>query len=498
MDAERASGAATRRRERRLRSMLRHERMAVAMALAEALHHSSGTTPSLRDTRVVEGAKNDASRGQKTVTRAREGEVREEHLAQQRQTQLPPGIRPALLVEVHPQGCVERHIVEDPSELAPLVQILDAPVPQMVDSALDFFRRLDLPVAEQVIDVPMISSSSSCPSRAALSEPLMVEQLVEVPTIISYSSLQRSVEHRVVIPVPGGGGPSYGLQGFFSGQSSTAVPSFSRIPERSVEQIVDLSSEECISERIVETSAFPSSKKRSSERILEQITVPSSEERSSQRIVEQLVDISSGGLSPGVFSASSAGAADEGPAGRGSGMGKARFAGKVAPRALSSRGKAGFAGEDAPRGSSSCGKAGSTGDDAPRVFSSRGKAGSNGDDAPRALSSRGKAVFFEHCEFFILFDGKWESQGRGIAKLIQHSSGAQFFEFWKNEQMWYDDVIHRVGADVLVLKPVGRSARAWSRMDPDFAGGPSEYRHAVRFSSPELARRFYAVWMGSG
>ena len=52
-----------------------------------------------------------------------------------------------------------------------------------------------------------------------------------------------------------------------------------------------------------------------------------------------------------------------------------------------------------------------------------------------------------------------------------------------------DDDIHRVGADGLVLKP-------W--MDPEFAGGPSEYRHAVRFSSPELARRFYAVWMGSG
>ena len=172
------------------------------------------------------------------------------------------------------------------------------------DSALDFFRRLDLPVAEQVIDVPMISSSSSCPSRAALSEPLMVEQLVEVPTIISFSSLQPTLFGKAF---PGGGGLSSGLQGFSSGQSSTAVPSFERIPERFVEQIVDLSSEERISERIVETSAFPSSKKRSSERILEQITVPSSEERSSQRIVEQLGDISSGGLSPGVSSASSAG-----------------------------------------------------------------------------------------------------------------------------------------------------------------------------------------------
>ena len=200
----------------------------------------------------------------------------------------------------------------------PYVQILDAPVPQMVDSAMDFFRRLDLPVPEQVIDVPMISSSSSCPSRAALSEPLMMEQLVEVPTIISYSSLQRS---GVDFPVPGGGGPSSGLHGFLPRQCSTASPSSTeRISERIVEQIVDHSSEERISERIVETSAFPSWSKK----------------RSSQRIVEQLVDISSGGLSPGVFSASSAGAADEGPAGRGSGMGKARFAGVVAPRALSS------------------------------------------------------------------------------------------------------------------------------------------------------------------
>ena len=44
MDVERdeggGTGSARRRRERRLRSMLRHERMAVAMAVAEATHHS--------------------------------------------------------------------------------------------------------------------------------------------------------------------------------------------------------------------------------------------------------------------------------------------------------------------------------------------------------------------------------------------------------------------------------------------------------------------------
>ena len=152
------------------------------------------------------------------------------------------------------------------------------------------------------------------------------------------------------------------------------------------------------------------------------------------------------------------GAADEGPAGRGSGMGKA-----------------GFAGEDAPRGSSSRGKA---------------RAGEPADSVDK--------FFFEYCELFIEFDGKWESQGHGIAKLVQHSLGAKFFEFWQNEQICYGDDIHRVGSDVLVLKPAGRSGRARSWMDPEFAGGPSEYRHAVRFSSPELARRFYAVWMGLG
>ena len=37
-----ARGAAWRRRQRRLRSMLRHERQTVAMELAAALHHSWG------------------------------------------------------------------------------------------------------------------------------------------------------------------------------------------------------------------------------------------------------------------------------------------------------------------------------------------------------------------------------------------------------------------------------------------------------------------------
>ena len=50
---------------------------------------------------------------------------------------------------------------------------------------------------------------------------------------------QRTLEQHVDIPVPGGGGPSFGLQGFSSGQRSTASPSRKRISERIVEQIVD-------------------------------------------------------------------------------------------------------------------------------------------------------------------------------------------------------------------------------------------------------------------
>ena len=59
--AARAGGAPQRRRARRFRSFLRHERMTVRMALAEALHHSCGVEPS---------GPNEALRGQKTASAA--------------------------------------------------------------------------------------------------------------------------------------------------------------------------------------------------------------------------------------------------------------------------------------------------------------------------------------------------------------------------------------------------------------------------------------------
>ena len=67
-----------------------------------------------------------------------------------------------------------------------------------------------------------------------------MEQLVEVPTIVSYSSLHGLVEQNVDIPVPHGrdrvGG---GLLGLHPGQSSTAFGGARYFPAATAEQIVD-------------------------------------------------------------------------------------------------------------------------------------------------------------------------------------------------------------------------------------------------------------------
>ena len=66
------SGPARRRRERRLRSMLRHEQQTVRMALAAALHHSAGSKE-----KKVELQQYAAPRGQNTSATAREEVVHE-------------------------------------------------------------------------------------------------------------------------------------------------------------------------------------------------------------------------------------------------------------------------------------------------------------------------------------------------------------------------------------------------------------------------------------
>ena len=118
------------------------------------------------------------------------------------------------------------------SAVAPMVQILDAPVPQTVDKlsdVLQFFDRLST-VPEPVIEVPKIYTED-VPMRAVLRATQLAEQLVEVPTIISNPLLsllqalleykQRTVEQNVDIPAVGGIETGGGSSGFLPGQSTS-------------------------------------------------------------------------------------------------------------------------------------------------------------------------------------------------------------------------------------------------------------------------------------
>ena len=143
------------------------------------------------------------------------------------------GSRPDRLAGVRPQERVQQHFEDQFVDTASALPILDVPVPLMGEQLVDVLHFFDalIPVAEQVIEVPKIIIER-IPPRTVVREPQLVEQLVEVPTIVSYSSLlQRTVEQHVDIPVPGGGGRLAGLQASLPGQSSTAP---------SVVQIVDI------------------------------------------------------------------------------------------------------------------------------------------------------------------------------------------------------------------------------------------------------------------
>ena len=190
-------------------SWAEHERLSVAMALAEKVHHSANRTdlPSSSRARHAVLLYGPRERAGASWGASAAGSGSAAH----------PGAscRPC-----------------------PVGANFDAPVPQMVDKVMDTFRLMDLPIAEQVIEVLKVSSSS-CPSRAVLREPQVVEQWVEVQTVMQTAGhsivalfKQHTAEQFVDNPVPRGrGGRS--LQGFLPRKNPTA---------QSVEQIVDTSS----------------------------------------------------------------------------------------------------------------------------------------------------------------------------------------------------------------------------------------------------------------
>ena len=151
--AEDAAGTGKRRRERQLRQFLRHERLTVAMLLADMNHPA-------------------APRGQ---TKARSGEGRKRDALHGRVPGDPPphpelfklfdeepgGEWPEAFAQPRPPERVQRHTVEQLADFAPVVQILDVPVPQMVDQLVAVLRLFEASTPEHVNAVPKIS----CPSR---------------------------------------------------------------------------------------------------------------------------------------------------------------------------------------------------------------------------------------------------------------------------------------------------------------------------------------------
>ena len=86
---------------------------------------------------------------------------------------------------------------------------------EQLPNTVQFFAALS-PVPKHVIEVPKILPHD-VPTRRLCREPQLVEQLVDVPTIVSFSSLRRPVEQNFDIPVVGGSGAGGGLSGFLPG-----------------------------------------------------------------------------------------------------------------------------------------------------------------------------------------------------------------------------------------------------------------------------------------
>ena len=162
-------GSARRRRERRLRSFLRHEWMAVRMELAAALHHSSfrGAGPEMYD----------APRRQRTTnSRVDLPSTVNSSSDDGRPT---GGERPAALSEPWPQGKMERH----DGIAYELVQALDAPVLQTMEQLPNVATQLSV-----VCPSRLSKCRRSCLTMFLRDVRVATRQLVEVPTPVSYTS----------------------------------------------------------------------------------------------------------------------------------------------------------------------------------------------------------------------------------------------------------------------------------------------------------------------
>ena len=162
-DAAGGTSSARRRREQRLRSWAKHERLSVAMALAAVTHHSFPV-----------GTAHDALWSQKIVTCA--GRMR-------------------------PQERIQRHTVEQIADSVPGFPLLFMVEPQMVVQLVDMLSPLGVPVVEQVIGVPKIVSLLRA-ARTVLCAPRTAEQVVEVPPVPTILLLYSGVWSRTLTFLP--------------------------------------------------------------------------------------------------------------------------------------------------------------------------------------------------------------------------------------------------------------------------------------------------------
>ena len=196
-------GAARRRRNRQLRAFLKHERMTVAKNLATIQHHS------YMKSAVVDVGVQVGSPSAPVIEFMSSAPVTG-YLA--------------------PAPAVQRHTVKQRIEHTPYVQILDAPVPLKVEQLVDFFKDLDIEVPAQVIEVPKISPDI-IPQRSVDLVPQMVEQLVEVPTILTPTRIALRIAEQIVdIPAS--------ARGVF-GSSQGSLPEQSSA-QRTASQIADI------------------------------------------------------------------------------------------------------------------------------------------------------------------------------------------------------------------------------------------------------------------
>ena len=172
MDVDSALTAAMRRRQRRLRQFLRHERLSVALALAEKLHHTS------RGVRGLRGRSTTRYDDRSPLLPSQSSSVSKAS---------PAGAGQHLCL----RSLAGRNVWSGTpwstgSRACPFVQILDAPVPQVGDQVVELLQKIvtaSLMEFVQVIAVPKLSLDRS-PQRSAVRR---TQKAVEVPTELGYA-----------------------------------------------------------------------------------------------------------------------------------------------------------------------------------------------------------------------------------------------------------------------------------------------------------------------